>query len=119
MALITINNCCNCGVAHEWIFEGLRLKELRSVKKLTGLNGMAFEEAAEQSDPEALAALIWILHKRDKITIPFDDVDLDFTDFDMAETEDERQAREAAEAQEKALKGKGPAARNGRPPRAA
>jgi hypothetical protein len=119
MALITIKNCRNCSVAHEWEFDSPTLRELRSIKKLTGLNGVAFSEAAEQSDPEALAALLWVLHKRSGITVPFDDVDLDFGDFEMVETEAERLAREAMEAQEKAVKGKGPVTRNGRPSKAA
>lgn len=119
MAIVKINNCTNCKIAHEWMFDSPTLKELRMIKKLTGFNGVDFAEAAEQSDPEALASLLYVLHKRSGITIPYDDIDLDFSDFDMIETEDERKAREAMEAQEKSLKGKGPATRNGRPPRAA
>jgi hypothetical protein len=67
----------------------MTLKELRVIKKLTGMGQKAFAEAGDEGDPEALAALIYVLHKRDKILIPFDDVDLDFTKFTMEPTEQE------------------------------
>lgn len=92
MPMITIKECLNCGINHEWLFEGATLKELRLIKKLTGMGQRAFAQAGDDGDPEALAALIYLLHKRDKITIPFDDVDLDFTKFDMKATEDEEKA---------------------------
>lgn len=117
MAIVKIKNCMNCKIGHEWIFDGPSLKELRTIKTLTGLNGVSFGDAAAESDPEALAALLYVLHKRDKITIPFEDIDLDFSDFEMDETEEERAEREAAEASAKG-KAPRPKTRNGAAPKA-
>ena len=103
---ITIKKCLNCGVAHEWDFDSPKLKEMRTIKKLTGLAGQDFADGMMEMDPDALTAVIYILHKRDKITIPFDDIDLDFNDFDMKETEEERQSREKLEAAESGESGK-------------
>src|ERR1700756_3814641 len=96
MPVMKINNCLNCGIAHEWVFDGLNLKELREVKKLTGLTTKGFAEAGDEGDPEAIAALIYVMHKLSKINIPFDDVNLDFTDFSMEPTEDELAAMKEA-----------------------
>lgn len=111
MPLIKISKCENCGIAHEWIFDAPKLKELRDIKKLTGMSGNAFMEASDQGDPDALAALIYVLHKRDKITVNFDDVDLDFATLDIEPTEDEKKAAEEAK---KAEEGKAPSTRSGR-----
>lgn len=89
MPVIKIQNCLNCEIAHEWLFEGATLRELRMIKKLTGMNAKEFAGAGDDLDPEALAALVYVLHMRDKIKIPFDDVDLNFNDFTMEPTEDE------------------------------
>jgi hypothetical protein len=75
----------------------MTLKELRVIKKLTGMGQKAFAEAGDEGDPEALAALIYVLHKRDRINIPFDDVDLDFTKFTMEPTEQELKELAAVE----------------------
>jgi hypothetical protein len=97
MPLVTIRDCLNCEIDHEWLFESMTLKELRVIKKLTGMGQRAFAEAGDEGDPEALAALIYVLHKRDKILIPFDDVDLDFTKFTMEPTEQELKELAAVE----------------------
>jgi len=97
MPIIRIKDCLNCGVPHEWLFTGARLKELRMIKALTGLSAAEFAAAGDTGDPDALAALICILHKRDKINIALDDVDVDFDDFEMIETEEEKAAIAAAE----------------------
>ena len=96
MPLVNITDCVNCHIDHEWLFESMTLRELRMIKKLTGMGQRAFAEAGDEGDPEALAALIYVLHKRDKITIPFDDVDLDFTKFSMEPTEQEIKEAEAS-----------------------
>jgi hypothetical protein len=98
--IIRIKNCLNCNVPHEWDFEGPTLKEYRTIKKLTGWDGEAYAEHSAKADPDALAAMLYILHQRDKIKVSFDDVDLNFNDFDMIETEDERKARETMEAEQ-------------------
>lgn len=97
MPLIKISKCENCGIAHEWIFDAPKLKELREIKALTGLSGNQFIEASDEGDPEALAALIYVLHKRIRILINFDDVDLDFSTLDIEATEEEK--AEAAKAE--------------------
>lgn len=98
MPLVEIKDCLNCQVDHEWLFESMTLKELRVIKKLTGMGQKAFAEAGDEGDPEALAALLYVLHKRDKINIPFADVDLDLTKFKMEPTEQELKELAAAEA---------------------
>ena len=102
MPLITIKECENCGIDHEWMFDGAKLRELRVIKQLTGMSQRQFAEAGDEGDPEALAALIYILHMRDKIKVPFDDIDLDFNNFTMELTDQERKEMEAAEAAERA-----------------
>lgn len=97
MPLVTIRDCLNCEIDHQWLFESMTLKELRVIKKLTGMGQKAFAEAGDEGDPEALAALIYVLHRRERITIPFDDVDLDFTKFTMEATEQELKELAAAE----------------------
>lgn len=98
MPLVEIKDCLNCQIDHEWLFESMTLKELRVIKKLTGMGQKAFAEAGDEGDPEALAALLYVLHKRDKINIPFADVDLDLTKFKMEPTEQELKELAAAEA---------------------
>jgi hypothetical protein len=117
--IVKIGKCLNCEVGHEWEFDGATLKELRTIKKLTGYDFKSFAAASDEGDPEALAALLYVLHKRGKIEVPFDDIDLDFTDFDMVLTAEEQEASDRLEkAAEKAGK-EALAAKNGRPPKAA
>ena len=97
MTYIKVKKCLNCGIAHEWLFDGATLRELRVIKKLTGMNAKQFAEAGDDLDPEALAALVYVLHGRDKIKIPFEDVDLNFNDFVMEPTEDEQKQIEELE----------------------
>lgn len=99
MPIVKINKCLNCGISHEWIFEGMTLKELRVVKKICGMGQVEFETAGDTGDPEALAALLYVLHTRSKININFDDIDLDFHDFSMELTEQEQADLDAAVAQ--------------------
>jgi hypothetical protein len=69
------------------------------IKALTGMSAAEFAEAGDTGDPDALAALVCVLHKRDNITIALDDVDVDFSDFDMEPTPEEKAADEAARRQ--------------------
>ena|ERR1700744_1944704 len=101
MPIVKINKCLNCGVSHEWLFEGMTLKELRTVKKICGMGQTEFEKAGDEGDPEALAALLYVLHGRDKIKIDFDEIDLDFNDFKMDLTPQEQETLDAVEAQAK------------------
>ena len=105
MPIVNIQACVNCSgekpVDHSWLFEGISLRELRIIKKLTGMSQVEFSQAGDDGDPDALAALLYILHKRDKINIPYDDIDLDFSRFDMKLTEQEQKEFDEAEAQAK------------------
>lgn len=104
MPFVRIKKCLTCGVAHEWFFDGVDLKEQRMIKRLTGMRAKEFAEAGDAGDPDALAALIVILHARDKIKLGFEDANIDFNDFEMEATDEElaaiaeMEAREAAEA---------------------
>jgi hypothetical protein len=102
MPNITINDCLTCHVQHKWFFGGADLKELRTVKRMVGMNGVDFANAFKVMDPEALAALMVILHTRDKIKVSIDDVNIDFDDFDMEMTADEREQVKQLEAEMKA-----------------
>ena len=95
MPLIRINDCLNCHIKHEWLFNGMTLMEWRNVQKLTGFTQQGFAKAADDGDPEATAAMLWVLHKRSKINVSFDDVDVDFNDFSMEATPDEIAAMKA------------------------
>ena len=124
MPYIRIKKCVNCGIAHEWLFSQPSLKELRQIKHLTGMGASQFGEAGDQGDPDALTALVVILHKRDNINLAFDDADLDFSDFEMEATEAEKAEQDELEQRmEKAARtgmstGQAPKAASGRRPKA-
>ena len=104
MPILKIDQCLNCSgedspVNHEFLFDGLTLRELRDIKKITGMGQVAFAKAGDDGDPESLAALVWIMHKRYKILIPFDDIDLDFNHFEMVLTAEEQEDYDKAEAE--------------------
>lgn len=106
MPFIKVKDCLTCHVGHDWLFTGATLKELRAIKQATGLTLKGFAAAADDGDPDAIAALVWILHKREKINVAFDDVDIDFGDFEQVLTDEEKAAieeaeREAREAEER------------------
>lgn len=102
MPQITINDCKTCHIKHEWYFGGAGLQELRHVKRMTGMTGLEFQNAFQTMDPDALAALMVLLHKRDKIKVSIDDVDVDFDDFDLENTAEEQEEIEKLEAEMKA-----------------
>ena len=102
MPRIVVQDCLNCNADHEWLFSSPTLKELRTIKALTGWSGQDYAEHSEVSDPDALAALLYILHQRDKIKLNWEDVDLDFEKFDMIETDEEKAEREKLEKEAEA-----------------
>lgn len=97
MPIVKISKCRNCDIPHEWLFESFTLKELRIMKKLTRLTQKTWAEAGAEEDPEAVAILLYLLHERDHIKIPFDDVDLDFADYEMIPTDEEQKRMDEAE----------------------
>ena len=109
MPIVKINKCLNCDISHEWIFSSLRLKEYRVIKQLTGMTQADFRDAGDNDDPEALAVLLYLMHVRDDIKIPFDEIDLDFDDFSMGLTEAEQKQKDIADAEAaKAARNAGP-----------
>jgi hypothetical protein len=124
LPFVRIKNCLNCHIAHEWLFTQPTLKELRLIKQLTGMSTSQFSEAGDAGDPDALTALVVVLHKRDRINLAFDDADLDFSDFEMEETGEEKAERVELESRMKRAADMGQQApkektRNGRPVKAA
>lgn len=106
MPIVRVKNCLNCGISHEWVFTGMTLKELRLIKQFTGFRANEFAEASGAGDPDAVAAMLYVLHLKDGIKVPYEDIDLDFHDFEMEPTEEEvaelekleKEAQSAAEA---------------------
>ena len=98
MPFIKVSKCKNCGISHEWFFDGMDLQELRMIKRLTGMRAAEFGQAADEMDPDALAAMFFILHKRDGIVVPFDDINVDFSSLDIEPTEDELREEKELEA---------------------
>lgn len=115
MPIVKIDNCLTCHIKHEWLFDSLTLKELRVIKQLTGMTQTEMSEAGSNDDPEALAVLLYVLHLRDKIKIPFEDVDLDFKDFSMELTEDEQKEADRLEAEAERAGSSGPKPESGQP----
>lgn len=78
------------------------------------MSATEFASAGDDGDPEALAALLYVLHKRDKITVPFEDIDLDFSGFEMKATEEEqKELDELEKAMQRKAAEAGPKLRNG------
>ena len=121
MPFVRVKKCLNCGVAHEWFFEGMTLQELRLIKQITGLRPNDFSEAADDMDPDAIAAMLYVLHRRDKINVLFDDVDLDFKDFEIEATEEElaQIAELEAKMEAAAAEAQAPKVKSGPKPKAA
>ncbi|UNZ20629.1 hypothetical protein [Streptomyces sp. 891-h] len=93
-----IDKCRNCGTPHEWVYDEPTLLELRRIKKMFGWTARGFQEAMVDGDPDAMACLLDLLHRRDGVEIPFDAIDVDFTGFDMIDDEEEKEAARLAEA---------------------
>ncbi|MEU1596209.1 hypothetical protein ABZ468_25955 [Streptomyces sp. NPDC005708] len=95
--IVKIARCRNCnGAQHNWIFDQPTLLELRRIKKLTGLSAVTMGDAIDEGDPDAMAALLDLLHRRQNIVIPWDEIDLDFDALDMRpDAEDQEVAAQA------------------------
>ncbi|HYS43631.1 MAG TPA: hypothetical protein VEM32_06585 [Geobacteraceae bacterium] len=86
------------------------------VKRLTGMNGLDFSNAFKVMDPDALAALMVILHARDKIKVSIDDVNIDFDDFGMEITPEEQDQVDRLEKEMKEAADRGMAPKASLPP---
>ncbi|MGW9025925.1 hypothetical protein ACWGQ5_17315 [Streptomyces sp. NPDC055722] len=102
--IVKIGRCKNCnGAPHERVFDQPTLLELRRIKKLTGLTANTMDQAINEADPDALAALLDLLHRRNNIILSWDEIDLDFNAFEMRPDAEEQEAA-AAQAENPAGK---------------
>jgi len=90
--IVEIEKCRNCDIPHRWLYNEPTLMELRRIKQLTGWTARGLETALEETEPEAFAALLDLLHRREGIEIPFEQIDLDFDGFDMKPDKEEEEA---------------------------
>lgn len=100
--MIIISRHClvpDCGGAdHKWEIERPTLREFRFIQETVGLDPDDFENALNEGGTiqsiDAVLALLTILHRRDGIRVPFDDVDADLAHLEFV-------ADPVAEAEEK------------------
>ncbi|MFF9310079.1 hypothetical protein ACF1BS_04125 [Streptomyces sp. NPDC014748] len=72
------------GTVYEWDTERLLVAEARELKLHTGFTPPRWLAAVDESDPDALAGLIYLAKKRAGETLRFSDLDgLDYADFDL------------------------------------
>lgn len=71
--------------------DDLDVQELRELKRVTGLTVTAFWAAVRESDPDAVAALVWVLRRRADGNLRLSDVHFRYSDitFDAGDSEDE------------------------------
>lgn len=67
----------------------LMLSEAMAVKTYTGLTIPDWQKALEAFDPQAVAALVWILKKRAGEEVRFSELDFNLADFEVETDEDE------------------------------
>lgn len=91
---ITISKClvpaCN-GASHRWEFERPTLREIQRIETATGLDLDAWGEGLNEAlstftsvGIKATLALVDILHRRDGVVVPFDEIDIDPGDIDVS-----------------------------------
>lgn len=88
--IIISRNCLvpDCGGAdHKWEIERPTLREFRFIQETVGLDPDDFETALNAGGTiqsiDALLALLTILHRRDGLQVPFDDVDADLAHLEF------------------------------------
>jgi hypothetical protein len=74
-----------------------RLKEARLVKQKLGLLPQQFAEAVSEMDPDAMSMMVSLLYTRAGKQVALEDIDGEFTDFDIELTDEEK--RQAAEVE--------------------
>lgn len=91
---IIINGCVisECeGGDHKWEFERPTLRELKRIQDLIGMNIEEFETGMNamlsgdltSKGIDMLLALVDLLHRRDGLRVPYDDIDVDFPTMDF------------------------------------
>lgn len=121
--IITLSNClvpaCEGG-DHKWEFERPTIRELKRIETATGMDVETFFQGLGDVETtgvtskalDAILALVDVLHRRDGLRVPFEDIDVDFPSFGI-----EFQPGETDEDEDE--EGKGPApAETSRPPAA-
>jgi hypothetical protein len=123
--IITIQKCLvpQCeGAAHKWEFQRPTLRELERMEDVAGIDVDQFatgltdvlSPGVSRLAIKATLALADILHRRDGVRVPYEDIDIDIGDFDIAvdetDIEPDGQAEEDGE-------GKDPAPAPTSPPR--
>lgn len=88
--IIISRNCLvpDCGGAdHKWEIERPTLREFRFIQETVGLDPDNFENALNEGGTiqsiDAVLVLLTILHRRDGIRVPFDDVDADLAHLEF------------------------------------
>lgn len=66
----------------------LMLSEAKAMQKATGYTMGEFEKRLELGDVECIAALIWVMQKREQPDLRYDDVDGDMATFEPVEDTD-------------------------------
>jgi hypothetical protein len=61
--------------------DDLDVQELREVKRVTGMTLTAFWAGVRESDPDALAALVWTLRRRTDSNLRMSDVHFRYSDL--------------------------------------
>lgn len=89
------------GTEYEWDSDRLLVAEARELKTYTGFTPPRWLAALDESDPDAVAALIFLAKKRAGETLRFSDLDtLDYADFEMEVVDPEQNDTDAQPAEE-------------------
>jgi len=122
--IITIQKClvpqCD-GASHRWEFERPTLREIERMEDAAGIDIDQFatgltdvlSPGVSRLAIKATLALADILHRRDGVRVPYEDIDIDIGDFDIAVDETDVEPAEPEADSE----GKGPAPAPTSPPR--
>ncbi|MEV4000994.1 hypothetical protein [Actinomadura sp. NPDC049753] len=92
--IITIQKCLvpQCeGAAHKWEFETPTLREFQRMEKIAGISvdqfagGLddALDTGITSAAIDAVLAMVDMLHRREGVKVPFEDIDIDPTDFKL------------------------------------
>ena len=80
-------NITIAGVKYEFDSEKLMLSEARSIEKVCGCTFQEWSERLQSGSMEALAALVWIVQKRENPELRFSEVDFAIGSVEIDEDE--------------------------------
>ncbi|WP_435111871.1 hypothetical protein [Nocardiopsis synnemataformans] len=103
----------------EWEWSGApTLSEARLIKERTGLTIKGFLEGFQEMDPDAITAMLYVLHRREGKAVAWDDIDCEIGDtprpgvpalsFEVDEDEQIKVQAAAALAESSGSEGKAP-----------